>query len=130
MKTTTIFSVLILIIYSNCGYCQEWHLLGNGGTNPATDFVGTNDANPLNLKTTFTTTPQPINFFTNNTFRMTIGANGLVGIGNNLGSYTLLQVLDVEGTMNLNTATLYAHGYRINDIVILTNPGIGNTFVG
>src|SRR6266511_4910427 len=29
---------------------NEWHLAGNAGTNPATNFVGTTDDNPLNLR--------------------------------------------------------------------------------
>ncbi len=62
-----------------------WTLSGNSGTtayNGATgNFLGTTDAQPLVLATTFTATPQPIEFFANNLEKMRIAANGNVGIG-------------------------------------------------
>jgi hypothetical protein len=45
-----------------------WSLLGNPATNPALNFVGTSDAQPLVVRT-------------NNVERMRVTANGLVGIG-------------------------------------------------
>jgi hypothetical protein len=40
---------------------------------------------PLEIRHNHTTTPQAINFFTNNTFRMTLtGANGFLGIGSTI----------------------------------------------
>lgn len=47
-----------------------WGLNGNGGTNPAANFIGTTDANPLVLKT-------------NNGERLRVLGNGNVGIGTN-----------------------------------------------
>lgn len=47
---------------------NNWSLSGNAGTNPANQFLGTTDAQPLVVKT-------------NNATRMTVGANGNVGIG-------------------------------------------------
>ena len=44
-----------------------WLLTGNSGTNPATSFIGTRDAQPLLIRT-------------NNVERVRLGANGLVGI--------------------------------------------------
>ncbi|MCC6330598.1 MAG: hypothetical protein IT218_01375, partial [Ignavibacteria bacterium] len=45
-----------------------WTLLGNTGTNPATNFVGTTDAQPLVIRTT-------------NTERLRVNATGELGIG-------------------------------------------------
>ena len=45
-----------------------WSLLGNAGTNPAANFVGTSDNQPLVVRT-------------NNVERMRVTNNGLVGIG-------------------------------------------------
>jgi hypothetical protein len=39
---------------------SAWALTGNSGTNPAVNFLGTTDAQPLVIRTTNTTTPQPI----------------------------------------------------------------------
>jgi len=33
------------------GYGEDWHLLGNAGTDPATNFIGTTDAQPLVVRT-------------------------------------------------------------------------------
>ena len=48
----------------------NWALKGNSGTNPATDFIGTVDGQPLIIRT-------------NNNERVRIDANGNVGIGTN-----------------------------------------------
>ena len=46
----------------------SWNILGNTGTNPATNFLGTTDA-------------QPLVFRTGNTEKMRVAAGGNVGIG-------------------------------------------------
>jgi hypothetical protein len=50
---------------------EAWLLTGNAGTNPAVNFLGTTDAQPLVIATTNTTTPQPIQIRVGNqeTFR-------------------------------------------------------------
>jgi cell division protein FtsB len=50
---------------------DAWLLNGNAGTNPAVNFLGTTDAQPLVIATTNTTTPQPIQIRVGNqeTFR-------------------------------------------------------------
>lgn len=47
---------------------EGWSLLGNAGTNPATNFIGTTDNQALTIRT-------------NNVERMRLGANGNVSIG-------------------------------------------------
>jgi Chaperone of endosialidase len=51
----------------------SWVLAGNAGINPATQFLGTTDA-------------QPLVFRTNNTGQMWLGANGSLGLGTNTPS--------------------------------------------
>ena len=65
-----------------------WGLTGNGGTNPATQFIGTTDGQPLAFKT-------------NNTERMRILSDGKVGIGTN----TPDTKLDVSGDFSLSKIT-------------------------
>jgi hypothetical protein len=50
---------------------MAWRLTGNAGTNPANNFIGTTDAQPLVIATKNTTTPQPIQIWVGNqeTFR-------------------------------------------------------------
>jgi len=50
---------------------EAWLLTGNAGTNPAVNFLGTTDAQPLVIATKNTTTPQPIQIWVGNqeTFR-------------------------------------------------------------
>ena len=72
-----------------------WQLLGNTGTNPAINFVGTTDNNPLILKT-----------FNAEGIRITSsgvsGTPGLVGIGN----ITPQQNLSVNNAENIDQANL------------------------
>lgn len=55
---------------------DDWALLGNAGTNPATNFLGTTDA-------------QDLVFRTNNTEKMRVESGGDVGIGINNPVYKL-----------------------------------------
>jgi len=64
---------------------NAWLLNGNSITSAwdgsSGNFLGTTNAQPLVIATTNTTTPQPIQFWTNNTERVRITATGNVGIG-------------------------------------------------
>jgi len=65
---------------------SAWLLDGNATSsayNGTTgSFLGTSSTQPLVLATTNTSTPQPIQFWTNNTLRMTLdAANGNLGLG-------------------------------------------------
>jgi len=53
----------------------DWHITGNSGTSPATNFIGTTDN-------------QALAFRTNNVIRMRINGNGNIGIGNGPRSKT------------------------------------------
>ena len=73
------FIILILFVGSNVG-AQPTPWVFPGNTPSGTDFLGSTNTNPLELKTTNTSTPQPINFYTNNTQRMTLSSGGNLGI--------------------------------------------------
>ena len=76
-----------------------WLLVGNSGTNPATNFIGTTDA-------------QRFAFRTNNVERMTLGATGNLG----LGTTSPAQLLDVRaGNIRLDTGTT-ARGLQFGDV--------------
>jgi hypothetical protein len=64
-KISILFACLIMSVTS---FAQNWLLLGNAGTNPPTNFVGTTDNEPLVFKTDATE-------------YMRILTNGKVGIG-------------------------------------------------
>jgi hypothetical protein len=66
-----------------------WGLTGNSGTNPASNYVGTTDAQPLVLKT-------------NNVENVRVLSNGNVG----LGTTTPTTKLDVSGDFALSKSTL------------------------
>ena len=59
---------------------DAWQLLGNSGTNPVTNFLGTTDAQPLVLRT-------------NNTEWARVQTDGTVSIGTNLNNDSRLSVL-------------------------------------
>lgn len=59
----------------------NWSLSGNQGS--VTDFLGTTDTFPLNIKTTSTVKAQPIIFSTGGGEQMRVHGNGFVGVGTN-----------------------------------------------
>ncbi|MGN6417332.1 MAG: hypothetical protein ACTHMC_07565 [Pseudobacter sp.] len=63
---------------------SNWSLTGNSGTNPATNFIGTIDGQPLVVRT-------------NNTERLRVDASGNVGIG----QANPTAKLNVDGTVKL-----------------------------
>jgi len=73
---------------------SAWALTGNSGTNPAVNFLGTTDAQPLVIRT-------------NNTERMRVTASGDVGIG----TTTPLEAVEVvrEGVSPAYVSTSYAN---------------------
>jgi len=82
---------------------NAWGLIGNSGTNPATNFVGTTDAQPLRFRVA--------NTFAGNISNIT---NGLVSLGLNAGSSnTGLANTFIGGTAGL-----------------LNTSGASNTFIG
>ncbi len=84
-----------------------WSLTGNASTSPATNFLGTTDAQPLVIRT-------------NNTERLRVLAGGNVGIGTSAP----LSLLDVGGGVAIGT---YA-GSNVapsNGLIVSGNTGIG-----
>jgi hypothetical protein len=82
---------------------SNWSLNGNAGTNPATDFVGTVDGQPLVMRT-------------DNAERMRIDENGNIGIG----TTTPTAKLNVDGTVKLENL---AAGTTELDVLVLATDG-------
>jgi hypothetical protein len=72
---------------------QSWLLGGNGGTNPATNFIGTTDAQSLVVRTS-------------NTERLRINATGEVGIGTTAAAGYRLHVAGTAGTANVRLGSV------------------------
>ncbi len=89
-----ILKIFVLVLLTTIVKAQtSWDLTGN--TPSSGNFLGSTNTVPLELKTTNTGTPQPINFYTNNTQRMTLSSGGLLGIG----TASPKSLLDVNGTV-------------------------------
>lgn len=82
---------------------SNWSLTGNNGTNPATNFLGTIDGQPLVMKT-------------NNNEAMRIDASGNIGIGTNNPTAKL----NVDGTVKLENL---ASGTNELDVLVLAADG-------
>ncbi len=81
----------------------NWSLKGNSGTNPATNFIGTVDGQPLVIRTS-------------NNERLRIDANGNVGIGTNAPTAKL----EVNGTVKFDTL---ATGTNELNVLVLAADG-------
>jgi hypothetical protein len=88
----------------------DWNLIGNTGTNPATNFIGTGDAQPLVIRT-------------NNAEKLRVTAAGNVGIGTASPAFTL----DVNGSIKANTDVLPASNGGSATVWNSVNSGQGAT---
>jgi hypothetical protein len=70
-----------------------WSLLGNAATNPAVNYIGTSDAQPLVVRT-------------GGTERLRVNATGEVGIGTTATAGYLLEVTGVQGTPNVRLGSV------------------------
>jgi hypothetical protein len=82
---------------------SNWSLTGNSGTNPATNFIGTVDGQPLVIRT-------------DNTERLRVDATGNVGIGTNNPTAKL----NVDGTVKLQNL---GAGTTELDVLVLAADG-------
>ncbi|MBK8911368.1 MAG: hypothetical protein IPM61_08540 [Chlorobi bacterium] len=80
---TTFAPIWDRVLTTSSGGGLFWSLTGNGGTNPATNFIGTTDAQPLVVRT-------------NNMERLRVATTGEVGIGT--AAPTAGRLLEVAGT--------------------------------
>jgi len=89
---------------------KAWLLTGNAGTNPATNFLGTTDAQPLVIRT-------------NNTERMRVTETGRVGIGTTAPSHKLHIEggnLRIKSASNYNLLTFNSPSWDPTAFVITT----------
>jgi hypothetical protein len=113
---------------------DDWTLLGNAGTNPATNFIGTTDAQDFVVRT-------------NNTEKMRIEAGGDVGIGTNNPNHTLHVQGDIlfdgdfinQDALGSHTSAVQAVPFTngvfnpingtVNSITITDGSGVNNSAV-
>ena len=86
------------------GAASEWALTGNAGTTPATNFIGTLDAQDFVSRT-------------NNTERMRITSAGLLGIGTSAPSERLDVAGNVQNLQDMFTSVTFPAGFSIGDWV-------------
>lgn len=121
MKIKLLLSALLA---SSFTFAQSWNLTGNVGTNPATTFLGTTDAQDLVIKT-------------NNTERLKILSSGSIGIGVEPDSRLALKVNGIANFVaDVNSDAFYIgnHSSNVdngNSLLFLrygqyqpTNPGV------
>lgn len=112
MKTKTQFylwGVLFFFIPFFADAQAQWNTTGGNSVTTTNTYLGTDGSStsPLQIKTTETgTSALPINFYTNNTQRVTIDANGNVGIGPPM---TPNSVLHLYRSSSAQVATRYAN---------------------
>ena len=114
-KRNTTFIALLLCTATLSLNAQDWHLLGNAGTNASTHFVGTTDAKPLVFRT-------------NNTERMRILPNGRVGIGTKTPQ--ALFNVPVTGSVTLTTTDNFLLGNTASSNLAFDNNEIQARFNG
>ena len=92
---------------------SEWALAGNAGTDPATNFIGTTDAQPLVLKT-------------DNNERLRVSSSGNIGIG----TITPVSKFDIIGSIGLSTVATSANiTLDVNHAVVRVDTTTGNVTV-
>ncbi|MBI3943676.1 MAG: hypothetical protein HY326_11740 [Chloroflexi bacterium] len=92
---------------------DAWLLGGNGGTNPATQFLGTTDG-------------QPLGFRTGNTERMRLDTNGRLGIGVSVPN----DQLQLSGNLRLSSVVTATSGLIKQGNTTLLHTFGGSNFFG
>jgi hypothetical protein len=90
---------IIMVVSAGKTYGQtDWHITGNAGTNPTTNFIGTTDNKDFKIRT-------------NNTVRVFIKSNGSIGIGTSTPSVKLEVIGTVKSNQLLVGTTTGATGF-------------------
>ncbi len=92
------------------GSSNDWTLLGNTGTNPAINFIGTTDAQDWVIRT-------------NNVERVRVKSGGFVGLGTGAPQ----NQLDVEGAAVIGPLYSGTNAAPANGLLVQGNVGIGET---
>jgi hypothetical protein len=90
-QTSNIKSILTaaILFASATTQAQTWNTIGNAGTNPATNFIGTSDNKHFRIRT-------------NNQVRMTVDSAGRIGIGTLTPGY----MFEVKNTLSASPVSL------------------------
>src|SRR4051794_6023717 len=116
MKKRNITLIAMLFCTASISlHAQDWHLIGNAGTSPTTNFVGTTDNKPLVFRTA-------------NVERLRILGNGRVGIGTKTPE-ALLNV-PVNGSVTLTTSDNFLLGATTGSNLAFDNNEIQARFNG
>ncbi len=120
-KLKLIFSMLLICSMLNAQ--TDWHVSGNAGTDPTTEFVGTTDANDLSFRTS-------------NTVKMQLETTGELGLGTTSPSSWFHVLTNGSGTVDAKevfrteVATNTESNWRMikgsNNMMRLYNPSGGN----
>lgn len=97
------------------GAALNWALLGNAGTNPATNFLGTTDANDLRFRT-------------NNIERINVLSGGNVRLESNAGTAQQFQFENPAGTF-VTSFTAGAQTANINYTLPITAPATNQVLI-
>lgn len=115
MNKKILFGAAALLLAATTDLSAQWSLTGNAGTNPSTNFIGTTDSKAFRIRT-------------NNAVRLSINAQGKVGIGTN----TPLSKLDILGAAGagdtvpaLNVLVKYAGNVDVVGIHGESTPAAG-----
>src|SRR5689334_5725424 len=115
MKNRNTTFIALLLCTATSLQAQDWHLVGNAGTSPSTNFVGTTDSKPLVFRT-------------NNVEKMRILPSGRVGIGTKTPE-ALLNV-PVNGNVTLTTSDNFLLGATTSSNLAFDNNEIQARFNG
>ena len=114
MKKTLLTGALAIAVLCCINYetfaQTDWHVKGNSGTSPATNFIGTTDNKGLSIRT-------------KSTERIRVLPSGNVGVG----TPSPKQVLDVNGNINIGTGAFL---FMDNHKVLRIDSAKGNIFLG
>ena len=126
-KTRIIYFLLTVCLFDNAFGQSDIAGVGTGHVGVSGYYVGWNSSTaiPLEIRTNNTLAPQPIEFYTANALRMTIGTAGTVGILTTPGTNGLL----VNNSIDL-LSSAFGEGYKIGNKLLLSKPGTNNTFLG
>jgi len=108
-KKRILYTCICVLLALNHSYAQAWSTIGNNGTNPNVNFLGTTDNKHFAIRT-------------NNIERLRILRGGAVGIGTKIPQVKL----DVKGNINIAADS----AYRVGNTPVFCIPFGHNLIIG